>query len=105
MPNNKHIEELARQLHDWYLEATRELGPENYNQNAQRHYDELSHEQREIDRYIAKKVAQALQTAREERDKEIVGLIQEIKNTSHHSEQAWYNALRCVISSIQKSKE
>jgi len=46
-------EELARKMHEWYLEATKKLHPESYNTNAQKSYDDLTDEQKEIDRYIA----------------------------------------------------
>ena len=49
-------ERLAEKLHEWYLEATRELNPESYNPNAQKSYAELTEEQKFIDRYIAKKI-------------------------------------------------
>ena len=49
-------EELAEQLHNWYLEAIKELDPENYNPDAQRKYADLREQQKFIDRYIAKKI-------------------------------------------------
>lgn len=51
-------EQLARKLHEWYLEGTKKLNPENYNAKAQKSYDELNEEQKEIDRYIAKAIVQ-----------------------------------------------
>jgi hypothetical protein len=50
------IEKQAKQIHDWYLQATKKLNPESYNQNAQKKYDDLTEEQKFIDRYIAGKV-------------------------------------------------
>lgn len=50
------IETMAHTLHIWYLEATSELRPESYNPNAQKPYDDMTDEQKAIDRYIAKKV-------------------------------------------------
>jgi hypothetical protein len=47
------IDELAEQLHTWYLEATRELNPESYNIKAQVDFDDLTEEQKSIDRFIA----------------------------------------------------
>lgn len=47
------------QLHEWYLEATKELNPESYNPNAQKSYDQLTEEQRFIDKYIADKINQS----------------------------------------------
>ena len=52
----KEMEELAEQMHIWYLEATKELHPESYNSNAQKSYAEMTEEQREIDCYIARKI-------------------------------------------------
>jgi hypothetical protein len=53
--NNK-INELAKDLHKWYLEATKDLNPESYNPNAQKTYNKLTKEQKFIDRFIAKKI-------------------------------------------------
>lgn len=44
------------ELHNWYLEATRELHPESYNSDAQKPYDDLTREQKYIDNYIASKI-------------------------------------------------
>lgn len=55
-PPDRSVEEIAKQLHGWYLEATKELNPENYNAKAQVAYDDMNEEQKEIDRYIARKV-------------------------------------------------
>ena len=66
MTENNSIEGLARQLHDWYLEGTKSLDPENYNSKAQVSYDEMNEQQKEIDRYIARKVLNILTTTREE---------------------------------------
>lgn len=56
MPDlNRKLEELAKQLHLWYLEATKELNPESYNPNAQKAYEDMTEEQKFIDRYIADK--------------------------------------------------
>ena len=49
-------EELAEKLHEWYLEATKELNPESYNPDAQKSYGDLTEEQKFIDRYIAGKI-------------------------------------------------
>jgi len=54
MQGKREIEEIAIQLHTWYLIATRELNPENYNPKAQKPYSELNDEQKQIDRLIAK---------------------------------------------------
>jgi hypothetical protein len=56
-------EQMAEQLHVWYLEATQALDPANYNPKAQKSYAELNEQQKEIDRYIARKVNAALADA------------------------------------------
>ncbi len=53
-------EQLAEQLHVWYLEASKELNPDNYNPKAQKPYQELNEEQKELDRYIAGKILSEL---------------------------------------------
>jgi len=59
---------LAEKLHEWYLEATKELNPESFNPNAQKEYSELTEEQKFIDRFIAQKV---LEKANEDFNKKI----------------------------------
>lgn len=44
------------QLHDWYLEAVKRLKPESFNPNAQKPYEDLTDEQKYIDKYIANKI-------------------------------------------------
>lgn len=63
-------EKLACKLHEWYLEATKALKPESYNPDAQKAYADLTEEQRQIDRYIAKKVLslEEFQTMRQDLD-------------------------------------
>jgi hypothetical protein len=58
-------EQMAEQLHVWYLEATQALDPANYNPKAQKSYAELNEQQKEIDRYIARKINAALEAERE----------------------------------------
>jgi len=50
------IEITGEQLHGWYLEATKELDPDNYNEEAQKPYKQLGSEQRFIDNYIAAQI-------------------------------------------------
>ena len=64
-------EDLSRKMHEWYLEATKELNPESYNAKAQKSYDDLTEEQKQIDRYIANKVIQLLSSQLEEVEKGI----------------------------------
>ncbi len=56
MKNN--IEKTAEQLHIWYLEATKELNPKDFNPNAQKDYKDLTEAQKYIDRYIAREVVE-----------------------------------------------
>lgn len=56
MTQDKSVEDLARKLHGWYLDATREIDQQNYNPKAQKKYDDLNEEQKYIDRYIAREV-------------------------------------------------
>lgn len=42
-------------MHEWYLEATQKLHPESFNPNAQKPYEELTEEQKFIDKYMAEK--------------------------------------------------
>ncbi len=58
---NETVEALAEKLHIWYLEATKMLKPESYNPNAQKAYADLTEEQRQIDRYIAKLILEEYQ--------------------------------------------
>jgi len=49
-------EQLAKKLHEWYLEASKQLHPESYNPNAQKPFAELTEEQKFLDRYIAGRI-------------------------------------------------
>lgn len=44
------------ELHKWYLEATKKLNPKSFNEDAQKPYEQLSEEQKYIDKYIANKI-------------------------------------------------
>jgi len=55
-------EKLAEKLHEWYLEATKNLNLESYNPDAQKKYLELTDEQRYIDRFIANKILELQKT-------------------------------------------
>ena len=76
----REAEELfvAEQLHEWYLEATKSLNPENYNAKAQVPYSEMNEEQKEIDRYIARKILEKLQSQAEEYEREKGEMVREI---------------------------
>lgn len=51
------IEKLAKQIHIWYLEATKkDMKPGEFNPNAQKSYKAMTEAQRDIDRYIARKM-------------------------------------------------
>jgi len=49
-------EQLAQKLHEWYLEASKQLHPESYNPNAQKSFAQLTEEQKFLDRYIAGRI-------------------------------------------------
>lgn len=55
-PYGKLKEELAKDLHKWYLEATKQISQGQYNPKAQVAYEDLTPEQKFIDQYIAGKV-------------------------------------------------
>ena len=59
-----------KKLHEWYLEACKELSPENFNTDAQKPYEELSEEQKFIDIYIAEKIKRKLKKEIEKFEKE-----------------------------------
>ena len=50
------IEIEPEELHIWYLEATKQLNPENYNEKAQKPFDDLTKEQKYIDCFISSKI-------------------------------------------------
>lgn len=52
----KAVSIKPEQLHIWYLEATKKLSPDSYNEKAQVDYEFLSNEQQYIDEYIADKI-------------------------------------------------
>lgn len=54
------VEEMAEKLHNWYLEATKNLHKESYNKKAQIPYKDLTEEQKQIDRYIAEQIIELL---------------------------------------------
>ena len=59
---NKPMKELSnervtpKELHDWYLEGSKELDPDNFNDEAQVEYEDLPEPQKKLDQFIAKKV-------------------------------------------------
>lgn len=53
-------EELAKKLHEWYLEASKKIGAESYNLKAQKDYNELTEEQKLLDKFIADKILEFL---------------------------------------------
>jgi len=44
------------ELHNWYLQGSKELDPDNFNDEAQVPYEELPEPQRKLDQFIADKV-------------------------------------------------
>ena len=91
-------EDLSRKMHEWYLEATKELNPESYNAKAQKSYDDLTEEQKQIDRYIANKVIQLLSSQLEEVEKEIES---KYGKYEHQSGSFGYQGIVMGIKSIQ----
>jgi len=59
-------EQLAEQMHNWYLEIVAQLAKSSYNPEAVKPYAELSEEQRHIDRYMADKVQAFIATTSRE---------------------------------------
>ena len=74
------LERVAQNLHKWYLEATKKLSPESYNPNAQKPYEEMTEEQKFIDRYIADKVVAYAQQEVERTLQECVELSDRIES-------------------------
>jgi hypothetical protein len=75
------IECLAKQLHDWYLEAT-DIEDSEYNYKAVVPYDDLTDGQKMIDRHIAGKVAELL-SSRDQQWREAVESINIEKVTDY----------------------
>lgn len=59
--DEKRIDRLARQLHDWYLEAVKSLDQKSYNKEAAKPYGDLTKDQKSIDIFIAKKLIQEVE--------------------------------------------
>jgi len=47
-------------LHEWYLEITKVLSPDSYNEKAQKAFNELTKEQQQIDNFIVDKIREYL---------------------------------------------
>jgi len=56
----------SKQLHEWYLQAIKLLHPESYNPNAQKPYDELTEEQKSIDKFIVDRINNEIRKVKEE---------------------------------------
>ena len=56
------IEIEPEELHIWYLEATKQLNPKNFNKKAQKPFDELNSEQKFIDSFIASEINKKIQS-------------------------------------------
>lgn len=74
-----NTEDFAKQIHTWYLEASSKLHPESFNPAAQKSYEELTEEQKYLDRYLAGKILVVLAVQRAELEKEIKQTIQEAR--------------------------
>lgn len=64
MEDEEHL--LAQRLHEWYLEACKNLKPENYNNQAQVSWEMLNEQQKKIDQHIAKRIMEKLRTKPED---------------------------------------
>jgi hypothetical protein len=85
-------EKLAEQLHIWYLEATHTIPSNAYNMKAQVDYDELSEDQKHIDRYIASAILKLF--------KERIDKVMDDHEPTHLQEKDllfWYNRLRAEL--------
>lgn len=60
------------QLHEWYLQAINLLHPESYNPDAQKPYDELTEEQKTIDKFIADRINNEIRKIKDELLKELL---------------------------------
>jgi len=108
---NKEVETLAKNMHEWYLEATSKLSPVSSNPNAQRSYEQLTEEQKSIDRYIANKVSELLSL----QAREIIELAEGMSDGDGkphddtrelHQAIAWQEGYNLALSSlISKLKE
>jgi len=59
-------ENLAEKLHGWYLEASKKIDPDNYNDDAQVAYKDLNDDQKFLDRYIANKTIKFIKGDKDE---------------------------------------
>jgi len=50
-----------KEMHEWYLEAIKNLKSESFNPNANKSFEELTKEQQSIDNFISKKVNDKIQ--------------------------------------------
>lgn len=85
-------EDLAREVHGWYLESCKELDPESYNAKAQKSYDELTEGQKFLDRYMAKKILEMVSKTKEEqvnRIKKNMEIAEIIKPTDRSGLLVW----------------
>ena len=97
MTQNKDIEKIAYQLHGWYLEATARTPQGDFNPKAQVAYGDLSEAQKDIDRYIAKKVLSIATQARKQRDREVDEWVEEkIHEYPYHDERFAREALKSL---------
>jgi len=89
-PDWEDKEKLAKQLHDWYLEAIEDLDPENYNHEAQRQYKDLREQQKQIDRYIAIQILKLLRsTIQAEKEALIEKIIKAAPKLAQNSLTRW----------------
>jgi len=90
---------LARNLHEWYLEAiTSGVAGEQYNPNAVKSYDDLTDEQRAIDKYIATSIVSRFSLG----NKELLGVLKVIAENIEGPKGWQAEAAKQVISKIEK---
>lgn len=93
-------EQMAIQLHDWYLEATKEIDPINYNEKAQVPFEKLNDEQKYIDVYIAEKILTFAKKIRKETIEECAMVAISFKSSEYHFE-LWSEAIASKIRALE----
>ncbi len=93
-------DKLPEKLHLWYLEAVKELHPESFNPNANKPYNELTDEQKFIDKYIAKKTLDFLTTHTLPK-KEVLREVEIIKENSEKKEEEFKQSVMRAIEGMK----
>jgi hypothetical protein len=85
-PQTETLEDMAEQLHIWYLEAIHGLGKQSFNSKAQKPYKDLSAEQKHIDQYIADKIISLIRQSDKGKTVTIDRKVAEEWVTKHHTD-------------------